>query len=65
VGKDLIPPEAIERRQTDRIRELAHRFIGFVTEARQLLTARKQGVTTHKALEQCEKEAAAGGGKKR
>jgi 2-dehydro-3-deoxyphosphogluconate aldolase / (4S)-4-hydroxy-2-oxoglutarate aldolase len=65
VGKDLIPPEAIERRQADRIRELAHRFIGFVTEARQLLTARKRGVTTHKALEQCEKEAAAGSGKKR
>jgi 2-dehydro-3-deoxyphosphogluconate aldolase / (4S)-4-hydroxy-2-oxoglutarate aldolase len=63
VGKDLIPPEAIERRQADRIRELAHRFIGFVREARHLLTARKQSVMTHKAVEECEKEAVTGRGR--
>jgi hypothetical protein len=30
----LIPPEAIARRQLERIRELATRFVGFVKEAR-------------------------------
>jgi 2-dehydro-3-deoxyphosphogluconate aldolase / (4S)-4-hydroxy-2-oxoglutarate aldolase len=34
VGTDLIPVEAIERRQAARIRELALRFAGYVTEAR-------------------------------
>ncbi len=37
VGGDLIPTEAIERRQEDRIRELALRFMGFVKEARELI----------------------------
>ena len=34
VGTELIPTEAIERRQAKRIRELALRFSGFVREAR-------------------------------
>jgi 2-dehydro-3-deoxyphosphogluconate aldolase / (4S)-4-hydroxy-2-oxoglutarate aldolase len=34
VGTDLIPVEAIERRQADRIRELALRFLGYVKEGR-------------------------------
>jgi 2-dehydro-3-deoxyphosphogluconate aldolase/(4S)-4-hydroxy-2-oxoglutarate aldolase len=34
VGTDLIPSESVQRRQADRIRELAHRFIGFVKSAR-------------------------------
>jgi 2-dehydro-3-deoxyphosphogluconate aldolase/(4S)-4-hydroxy-2-oxoglutarate aldolase len=34
VGTDLIPVEAIERRQAARIRELALRFAGYVKEAR-------------------------------
>jgi len=64
VGKDLIPPEAIERRQADRVRELAHRFIAFVREARDLMAARKQSSMTQKALEECENKPAAGAGKK-
>jgi len=35
VGKELIPPDAIEHRETDRIRELAQRFLSFVKSARQ------------------------------
>lgn len=65
IGKDLIPQDAIERRQADRIRELANRFLGFVKEARELLAARQRSVTSRKALEECEKEATAGRGKKR
>ena len=34
VGTDLIPIEALERRQAERIRELAFRFAGYVKEAR-------------------------------
>ena len=41
VGMDLIPPDAIARRQVERIQELAHRFLGFVKDAR----ARLAGVT--------------------
>ena len=65
IGKDLIPQDAIERRQADRVRELAHRFVGFVREARHLLVARQQSIRTNKALEECEKEATAERGKKR
>jgi 2-dehydro-3-deoxyphosphogluconate aldolase / (4S)-4-hydroxy-2-oxoglutarate aldolase len=65
VGKDLIPQDAIERRQADRVRELAHRFMGFVQEARELLAARQQSSTSRKALEECEKEAAVARSKKR
>jgi 2-dehydro-3-deoxyphosphogluconate aldolase / (4S)-4-hydroxy-2-oxoglutarate aldolase len=41
VGTELIPTEAIERRQSKRIRELAHRFAGFVREARERMQPRK------------------------
>ena len=58
VGAELIPHEAIERRQADRIRELAHRFSHFVNDARELLSARNQSVAPSKALAECEKEAA-------
>jgi 2-dehydro-3-deoxyphosphogluconate aldolase/(4S)-4-hydroxy-2-oxoglutarate aldolase len=37
VGSELIPTEALERRQSTRIKELAHRFLRFVQEARQTL----------------------------
>jgi hypothetical protein len=37
VGSELIPSEALERRQATRIKELAHRFLRFVQEARQTL----------------------------
>ena len=57
VGKDLIPHEAIQRRQADRLRELAHRFTAIVKEARHLQTARKQSVVTSKAMEKCEEKA--------
>jgi 2-dehydro-3-deoxyphosphogluconate aldolase/(4S)-4-hydroxy-2-oxoglutarate aldolase len=36
VGKDLIPLEAIQRRQSHRIQELAHRFLSMVKAARML-----------------------------
>jgi 2-dehydro-3-deoxyphosphogluconate aldolase/(4S)-4-hydroxy-2-oxoglutarate aldolase len=39
VGSELIPREAIERRQSERILELAQRFAGFVKEARERLAA--------------------------
>lgn len=39
VGTQLIPTEAIARRQPERIRELAQRFIRFVKEARDQLEA--------------------------
>jgi len=57
VGKDLIPHEAIQRRQADRIRELAHRFSLLVKEARALMHARKQSVVSAKAMEKCEEKA--------
>jgi 2-dehydro-3-deoxyphosphogluconate aldolase/(4S)-4-hydroxy-2-oxoglutarate aldolase len=41
VGAELIPTEAVERRQSARIRELAQRFVGFVKDARARLEARK------------------------
>jgi 2-dehydro-3-deoxyphosphogluconate aldolase / (4S)-4-hydroxy-2-oxoglutarate aldolase len=47
VGTELIPTEAIERRQSERIRELAHRFVGFVKDARQRMAARKESAAVH------------------
>jgi 2-dehydro-3-deoxyphosphogluconate aldolase / (4S)-4-hydroxy-2-oxoglutarate aldolase len=44
VGRELIPPEAIERRQAERIRELAQRFVGFVQDARHRLAAARHPV---------------------
>jgi 2-dehydro-3-deoxyphosphogluconate aldolase / (4S)-4-hydroxy-2-oxoglutarate aldolase len=46
VGKELIPPEAIEHRESARIRELAHRFVAFVKDARRRLEPRKEGGKT-------------------
>lgn len=43
VGTDLIPSEAVKRRQTERIRELAHRFVGFVKSARDQMTSARAG----------------------
>ena len=40
VGRELIPPEAIIRRQQNRIGELARRFLGFVQAGRDHLAAR-------------------------
>lgn len=52
IGTELIPTEAIERRQADRIRELALRFTGFVKEARQRIEkARKQDAAVRKSME--------------
>jgi 2-dehydro-3-deoxyphosphogluconate aldolase/(4S)-4-hydroxy-2-oxoglutarate aldolase len=46
VGAELIPPEAIARRQLERIRELATRFVGFVKEARdRMKTWRPESLT--------------------
>jgi 2-dehydro-3-deoxyphosphogluconate aldolase/(4S)-4-hydroxy-2-oxoglutarate aldolase len=42
VGTDLIPSRAIQHREATRIRELAHRFAGFVGDARRLLEPPKE-----------------------
>jgi len=42
VGTDLIPSRALEYREATRIRELAHRFAGFVADARRLLEPAKE-----------------------
>jgi 2-dehydro-3-deoxyphosphogluconate aldolase/(4S)-4-hydroxy-2-oxoglutarate aldolase len=57
VGAELIPPEAIKRRQSKRIRELALRFTGFVKQARDLLEAGKKTAATQEpsAVEACER----------
>jgi 2-dehydro-3-deoxyphosphogluconate aldolase/(4S)-4-hydroxy-2-oxoglutarate aldolase len=58
VGTELIPTEAIERRQAARIRELAQRFLGFVKDARARLEARKPKRVAKKSdgLEKCEEK---------
>jgi len=43
VGGDLIPRESIKLRQSERIRELARRFVGFVEQPARKLAARKEG----------------------
>jgi 2-dehydro-3-deoxyphosphogluconate aldolase/(4S)-4-hydroxy-2-oxoglutarate aldolase len=43
VGGELVPQEAIEQRQEERIHELARRFVGFVSKARAQI-AKVQGV---------------------
>lgn len=48
IGTQLIPTEAIECRQSERIHELAQRFLGFVKEARHQLNARAESVAPHK-----------------
>ena len=42
IGKELIPADAIELRQSERIEELAFRFLGLVEEGRSDLAARKK-----------------------
>lgn len=57
VGSELIPPEALERRQAKRIRELALRFSGFVKEARSRIEPVKQRAAAKlPKLEECEKK---------
>jgi 2-dehydro-3-deoxyphosphogluconate aldolase / (4S)-4-hydroxy-2-oxoglutarate aldolase len=58
VGTELIPTEAIERRQAARIRELAQRFVGFVKDARARLEARKPKRVALKSdgVEKCEEK---------
>ena len=45
IGHELIPNEAIRRRQPDRIGELARRFVGFVKSARVEVAARTKRIT--------------------
>ena len=57
IGSELIPPEAIERRQSKRIRELSLRFSGFVKEARERIEPPKAvAVGKFKNIEECEKQ---------
>ena len=58
VGAELIPTEALERRQAARIRELAQRFVGFVKDGRARLEARKPKRIVKKTdgLEKCEEK---------
>ena len=58
VGTELIPTEAIERRQAKRIRELALRFSGFVKEARARTEPMTKTVPAGKlvGIEECEKK---------
>jgi 2-dehydro-3-deoxyphosphogluconate aldolase / (4S)-4-hydroxy-2-oxoglutarate aldolase len=46
VGTELIPADAIANRETERIRELAHRFLGFVKDARRRLAPEETGVNS-------------------
>ena len=39
IGRELIPIEAVQKRQEGRIRELAHRFLGYVRTARNRVAA--------------------------
>ena len=58
VGAELIPTEAIMRRQAKRIRELATRFAGFVREARDRMEPRGHRKLDHKGagIEACERQ---------
>jgi 2-dehydro-3-deoxyphosphogluconate aldolase / (4S)-4-hydroxy-2-oxoglutarate aldolase len=57
VGTELIPTEAIERRQSKRIHELARRFAKLVKDAREQIEAwkRSQVVKEFTGTEKCEK----------
>jgi 2-dehydro-3-deoxyphosphogluconate aldolase/(4S)-4-hydroxy-2-oxoglutarate aldolase len=48
IGTQLIPTEAIERRQAHRIHELAQRFLGFVKDARHRLEMKKESAAVTK-----------------
>jgi len=56
VGTELIPTEAIARRQPQRIRELALRFAGFVKEARERVEEIKRNTVAqrYEGTEKCE-----------
>jgi 2-dehydro-3-deoxyphosphogluconate aldolase / (4S)-4-hydroxy-2-oxoglutarate aldolase len=56
VGTELVPTEAIERRQTQRIHELARRFLKIVHDARQQLETwqKSQVVRKYTDAEKCE-----------
>jgi 2-dehydro-3-deoxyphosphogluconate aldolase/(4S)-4-hydroxy-2-oxoglutarate aldolase len=56
VGSELIPDEAISRRQPERIRELALRFLGFVKEARRRVDELKRHtvIRRYQATDECE-----------
>jgi 2-dehydro-3-deoxyphosphogluconate aldolase/(4S)-4-hydroxy-2-oxoglutarate aldolase len=56
VGTELIPTEAISRRQPQRIRELALRFVGFVKEARERVEEIKRNTLPQRfeGTEECE-----------
>jgi 2-dehydro-3-deoxyphosphogluconate aldolase / (4S)-4-hydroxy-2-oxoglutarate aldolase len=56
VGAELIPTEAIQRRQADRIHELAQRFVRFVEEGRERIKAWQQSVDieTFEETQKCE-----------
>jgi hypothetical protein len=57
VGTELIPNEAIERQQSERIRELARRFVKLVNDAREQIEAWKRSTVVKKytGTEKCEK----------
>jgi 2-dehydro-3-deoxyphosphogluconate aldolase/(4S)-4-hydroxy-2-oxoglutarate aldolase len=57
VGTELIPNEAIQRRQSQRIHELARRFAKLVRDAREQIEAwkRSQVVKEFTGTEECEK----------
>jgi 2-dehydro-3-deoxyphosphogluconate aldolase/(4S)-4-hydroxy-2-oxoglutarate aldolase len=57
VGTELIPTEAIQRRQSKRIHELAHRFIKLVKDAREQIEAWKKStvIKTYTEDEKCER----------
>jgi 2-dehydro-3-deoxyphosphogluconate aldolase/(4S)-4-hydroxy-2-oxoglutarate aldolase len=56
VGAELIPPESLERRQSERIQELALRFTEFVKQARDRIAETKQRASARKRrdIENCE-----------
>lgn len=56
IGTELIPTEAIQRRQSKRIMELAHRFAKLVKDAREQIDVwkRSQVVKTYTGEEKCE-----------
>ncbi|MGA2594577.1 MAG: bifunctional 4-hydroxy-2-oxoglutarate aldolase/2-dehydro-3-deoxy-phosphogluconate aldolase [Bryobacteraceae bacterium] len=56
IGTELIPTEAIARRQPERIRELALRFVGFVKEARERVEEIKRSAVAerYEGTERCE-----------
>ena len=57
VGTDLIPVEAIERKQAKRIHELARRFTGYVKEARSRMKSVKEraSILKFEKIEDCDK----------